>query len=127
MITRRHLLQTAGLGAGALALGSMPASRLLAAGSLTFVSWGGTTQDGQKASWADPFTKETGIDVLQDGPTDYGKLKAMIDAGNTVWDVVDVEGDYAYQAAESGLLEPIDYSIVKKDNLDPRFSFEYGV
>ncbi|HVJ40554.1 MAG TPA: ABC transporter substrate-binding protein [Dongiaceae bacterium] len=127
MISRRHLLQSAGIGAGALALGALPTSRLLAAGNLTFVSWGGTTQDGQKASWAEPFAKQSGMGVLQDGPTDYGKLKAMVDAGNTVWDVVDVEGDYAFHAAEAGLLEPIDYSIVKKENLDPRFSFEYGV
>lgn len=128
MITRRRLLGTTGLGVGALTLGSaLPASRLLAAQDMIFVSWGGTTQDAQKASWADPYTQATGMNVLQDGPTDYGKLKAMVDAGNAVWDVVDVEGDYAFQAAELGLLEPIDYSIVKKDALDPRFSFEYGV
>jgi putative spermidine/putrescine transport system substrate-binding protein len=128
MISRRRLLGTTGLGLGALTLvGALPASRLLAAQEITFVSWGGTTQDAQKASWADPFTSATGMNVLQDGPTDYGKLKAMVDAGNSVWDVVDVEGDYAFQAAELGLLEPIDYSIVKRDTLDPRFSFDHGV
>jgi len=128
MISRRRLLASAGLGAGALALGTLPAPRLVAAtNNITFTSWGGTTQDAQKASWADPFQKANGIEVLQDGPTDYGKLKAMVEAGNTVWDVVDVEGDYAFQAAGLGLLEPIDYSIVKKDDLDPRFAFEYGV
>lgn len=128
MITRRSLLGTTGLGLGALSLGAaFPASRLLAADSLTFVSWGGTTQDAQKVSWADAYSASSGMEVLQDGPTDYGKLKAMVDAGNTVWDVVDVEGDYAFQAAELGLLEPIDYSIVNKEHLDPRFSFEYGV
>jgi putative spermidine/putrescine transport system substrate-binding protein len=129
MISRRHLLQSAATGAGALALNALPTARLMAAaaGGLTFVSWGGTTQDGQKTSWADPFAKQSGLSVLQDGPTDYGKLKAMVDAGNTVWDVVDVEGDYAFHAADAGLLEPIDYSIIKKENLDPRFSFDYGV
>jgi putative spermidine/putrescine transport system substrate-binding protein len=127
-ISRRRLLASAGIGAGALALGLLPASRLMAgSGSITFASWGGTTQDAQKISWADPFQKETGIAVLQDGPTDYGKIKAMVEAGNIAWDVVDVEGDYAFQAAGLGLLEPIDYSIVDKKNLDPRFCFEYGV
>ncbi|WP_119459657.1 ABC transporter substrate-binding protein [Rhodospirillaceae bacterium SYSU D60014] len=128
MITRRRLLGTVGVGASALALGAASTGRLLAAsGPLTFASWGGTTQDAQAAAWADPFQEATGIEVLQDGPTDYGKLKAMVESGNAVWDVVDVEGDYAFQAAQMGLLEPIDYSIVKKENLDPRFSFDHGV
>src|SRR5437867_12651326 len=52
---------------------------------MVFTSWGGTTQDAQKEAWADPFTKASGINVLQDGPTDYGKLKAMVDSGNVSW------------------------------------------
>ncbi|MEA2780132.1 MAG: putative spermidine/putrescine transport system substrate-binding protein [Rhodospirillaceae bacterium] len=125
MITRRGFIGT--VGAGALAT-TLPVMRLRAATrSLVFTSWGGTTQDAQKAAWADSFAKATGMEVLQDGPTDYGKLKAMVEAGNVAWDVVDVEGDFAYQAGQKGWLEPIDYSIVSKDALDPRFTFEYGV
>ncbi|TCU22043.1 hypothetical protein EV131_10986 [Rhizobium laguerreae] len=63
------------------------------ADNMVFSSWGGTTQDAQKAAWASPFTEKTGITVVQDGPTDYGKLKAMVEAGQVTWDVVDVEGD----------------------------------
>ena len=66
---------------------------------MVFTSWGGTTQDAQAASWAKPFTEKTGINVRQDGPTDYGKLKAMVESGNVDWDVVDVEYDFAIAAA----------------------------
>ena len=69
---------------------------------MVFVSWGGTTQDAQKANWADSFTNNTSIAVVQDGPTDYGKIKAMVEAGSVTWDVVDVEGDYAVQAGKAG-------------------------
>jgi putative spermidine/putrescine transport system substrate-binding protein len=93
-----------------------------AADSIVFTSWGGTTQSSQDKDWAKPFTKATGINVMMDGPTDYGKLKAMVDSGNVTWDVVDVEGDFAYAAQKAGLIEPIDYSVVKKDQLDPRFA-----
>ena len=41
---------------------------------MVFTSWGGTTQEAQTKSWAAPFEAESGIKVLQDGPTDYGKL-----------------------------------------------------
>ncbi|WP_027993959.1 polyamine ABC transporter substrate-binding protein [Sinorhizobium meliloti] len=97
------------------------------AADLVFSSWGGTTQDAQKAAWADKFTEKTGINVLQDGPTDYGKLKAMVEANAVTWDVVDVEGDYAAQAGKKGLLERLDFSIIDKSKLDPRFVTDYSV
>ena len=97
------------------------------ANEMAFTSWGGTTQDAQKAAWADPFTQATGITVLQDGPTDYGKLKAMVESGNVAWDVVDVEYDFALAAAKAGLLEPIDFNVVDKAQIDPRFVTDNAV
>ncbi|UJW87297.1 ABC transporter substrate-binding protein [Devosia sp. SL43] len=95
--------------------------------TIVFTSWGGTTQDAQSAFWAKPFSDATGTVVAQDGPTDYGKIKAMVEAGSVVWDVVDVEYDYALQAAEQGLLEPLDFTIIDKSRLDPRFVSDYAV
>ncbi|PDS40177.1 ABC transporter substrate-binding protein [Rhizobium anhuiense] len=97
------------------------------ADNMVFSSWGGTTQDAQKAAWASPFTEKTGITVVQDGPTDYGKLKAMVEAGEVTWDVVDVEGDYAAQAGKNGQLEKLDFSVIDKSKLDPRFVTDYSV
>lgn len=94
---------------------------------IVFTSWGGTTQDAQKEAWADRFTEETGIRVLMDGPTDYGKFKAMVESGNVTWDVVDVEYDFAIKAAAEGLLEPIDFSIVDRERIDPRFVTDHAV
>ena len=100
---------------------------LAAAKDMVFTSWGGTTQDAQKKAWVEPFEKADGITVKLDGPTDYGKLKAMVDSGNVDWDVVDVEGDFAVAAAKQGLLEPIDFNVVKKGDLDPRFTGDHHV
>jgi putative spermidine/putrescine transport system substrate-binding protein len=98
-----------------------------AAQDMVFTSWGGTTQDAQKEAWASAFETEAGVKVLQDGPTDYGKLKAMVESGNPTWDVVDVEMDFAIKAAKDGLLEPIDFSVVPRDDLDPRFTTDHAV
>ena len=106
---------TAVLSASLLTLACQAAQ---AADSLNFVSWGGTTQDAQKDAWAVPFTKATDIKVVQDGPTDYGKLKAMVESGNVQWDVVDVEADFALRAASEGLLEPLDFTQIKRDKID---------
>ncbi|MQB10024.1 MULTISPECIES: polyamine ABC transporter substrate-binding protein [Agrobacterium] len=97
------------------------------ANDLVFSSWGGTTQDAQKAAWAEKFMVSSGINVLQDGPTDYGKLKAMVEANGVTWDVVDVEGDYAAQAGPTGLLEKLDFAVIDKTKLDPRFVTDYSV
>ena len=115
---------TAVLSASLLTLACQAAQ---AADSLNFVSWGGTTQDAQKAAWAEPFSKSSNIKVVQDGPTDYGKLKAMVESGNVQWDVVDVEADFALRAAAEGLLEPLDFTTIQRDRIDPRFVSDHGV
>lgn len=102
-----------------LALGTAVAAQ--AQSSMVFTSWGGTTQQAQQKDWADPFSKATGIKVLQDGPTDYGKFKAMVQSGNVSWDVVDVEGDFAQAAAKAGLLAPINLPASDAAQIDPRF------
>ena len=99
----------------------------VAAQDMVFTSWGGTTQDAQRTNWADGFSSESKINITQDGPTDYGKLKAMVEASNVTWDVVDVEGDYAVQAGNAGILEKLDFSVIDKSKLDPRFVTDYSV
>lgn len=94
---------------------------------MVFTSWGGTTQDAQTAHWAAPFTEKSGTAVVQDGPTDYGKIKAMVEAGAVTWDVVDAEYDWALQAGKAGLLEPLDFTVIDKTKLDPRFVSDFAV
>lgn len=94
---------------------------------MVFTSWGGTTQDAQAAHWAAPFTEKGGPAVVQDGPTDYGKIKAMVEAGAVTWDVVDAEYDWALQAGKAGLLEPLDFTVIDKTKLDPRFVSDFAV
>ncbi len=113
---RYELVGVMGLVALHFAVGSASAK------DMVFTSWGGTTQDAQKKAWVAPFEKDSGVTVKLDGPTDYGKLKAMVDSGNVAWDVVDVEGDFAVAAAKQGLLEPLDFSVIDKATLDPRFT-----
>ena len=120
-ITRRGALALAA--AAALLPGVSSAQN----NQVVFTSWGGTTQAAQKTHWGDAFTAASGIKVVMDGPTDYGKFKAMVESGNVVWDVVDVEGDFAARAAKDGLLEPIDYNVVNKAGLDPRFASNHYV
>jgi putative spermidine/putrescine transport system substrate-binding protein len=116
-----------GIAAAALASVVTISTGIAQTKKLTFVAWGGSTQEAEAKAFGEPFTAETGVEVVSDGPTDYGKLKAMVEAGKVEWDVVDVEGDFALRAGAQGLLEKLDFSVIDKTDLDPRFVNEYAV
>jgi putative spermidine/putrescine transport system substrate-binding protein len=125
--TRRTLL------AGAAAAAATPfAARAQGANDLkgttvVFASWGGAYQDAEKVSYCEPFEKATGAKVVQDGPMNVAKFRAMAGSGTPDWDVVDVTGGFLEVAAKDGLLEKIDTKLVNVGRLDPRFVHEYGV
>jgi putative spermidine/putrescine transport system substrate-binding protein len=88
--------------------------------TITFTSWGGTSQDAQVKAWIIPFVKShPEIRVLQDSPNDYAKLKAMVESHNVTWDVVDVGNDFGLSSADTQLLEKIDCNIVDCADLQP--------
>lgn len=80
------------------------------AGEVTYVGFGGTFQDAERASWLEPFAKETGIEVHEDQPIDIAKLKAMQESGNVTWDVISTSDSQGYDDAET--LERIDCAVV---------------
>jgi putative spermidine/putrescine transport system substrate-binding protein len=61
---------------------------------LTVVGFGGAIQDAFREAYFTPYAKEKGIKVLED-TTNGGlaKQKAMVDAGNVTWDVMQMEDD----------------------------------
>ena len=123
-LTRRQLLERGAAAGLTIAVGS---SLLAACGgtstsgsaspaaekvTLTFATYGGPYEEGQKKAWLDPYMKlHPNVTIVTDGPVDYAKIKAMVEANNVTWDVVDVGGDFGGQA-DSAILTPIDTSIV---------------
>jgi putative spermidine/putrescine transport system substrate-binding protein len=79
---------------------------------IVVVNWGGSSGEAMQKGWIDPFSEKTGVQVASDSPPDQAKVKAMVDAGNTSWDVVDFGA--ATGAAECGKLfdkRPADFDI----------------
>jgi putative spermidine/putrescine transport system substrate-binding protein len=87
--------------------------------TLTVVSWGGAYQEAMTNAWFDPYVEANPhVTLVQDEPTDYAKLQAMVEAGNVTWDVVDIENDFGLERTEH-LLEPIDCTKVPCGELQP--------
>jgi putative spermidine/putrescine transport system substrate-binding protein len=86
--------------------------------AINFVGYGGTTQDAQMRSWAKAYTDATGGRVNAVSPTDYGKLKAMVESGNVTWDAVVVEGFFAHDPANAALFTKLDKAAMNTSALD---------
>jgi putative spermidine/putrescine transport system substrate-binding protein len=87
--------------------------------TFSFVSWGGTFQEAQTKAWIDPYMAENpNIKIVQDEPTDYAKIKAMVESGNVTWDAVDIGNDFGLGESEQ-YLEKLDPAIIPFDELQP--------
>jgi putative spermidine/putrescine transport system substrate-binding protein len=95
------------------AVGVIAATPVLAAESLTVVSWGGAYTNSQVQAYHKPWEKKTGIKInSEDYNGGLAQVKAQVESGNVAWDLVDVELSDAVRGCDEGLLEEIDHSIL---------------
>lgn len=94
---------------------------------IVIASYGGSFQDAQTEAFFKPFESATGIKIIGTTGTGYAKVKAMVESGNVTWDVISADGAAYENEVRDGLLEPIDYSIVKADAIPESLRKKYGV
>ncbi|WP_299401255.1 extracellular solute-binding protein [uncultured Roseobacter sp.] len=84
------------------------------ANEMTIVSWGGAYSNSQQKAYHDPYMEATGISIINDesSPEAVAKLRAMNEAGNITWDLVDVEAADAIRLCDEGLAMEIDHDEV---------------
>ncbi|TFV63969.1 ABC transporter substrate-binding protein [Geodermatophilus sp. DF01-2] len=95
--------------------------------TLTVVMWGGSAQEAHVQSYVKPWAEVNGVEILQDQPTDYAKLRAQVESGEVSWGIVEVEPNFSATACEEGLLEKIDTEVVDTSVLDPQFVNECAI
>ncbi|MEM9145465.1 MAG: extracellular solute-binding protein [Pseudomonadota bacterium] len=103
---------------GATALAALPLAAAAAelapcdgcGSEMTIVSWGGAYSASQKNAYHDPYAAETGVSIVNDESSAeaVAKLRAMNEAGNVTWDVVDVVASDAIRLCDEGLALEID-------------------
>lgn len=81
------------------------------ANEMTIVSWGGAYSASQQAAYHDPYAEATGVTIINDESSAeaVAKLRAMNEAGNVTWDVVDVVASDAIRLCDEGLALEIDF------------------
>jgi putative spermidine/putrescine transport system substrate-binding protein len=78
---------------------------------MTVVSWGGAYSKSQLKAYHEPYSAKTGINIINDDSSAeaVAKLRAMNEAGNITWDLVDVEAADAIRLCDEGLAIEIDH------------------
>ena len=94
---------------------------------VVFNSSGGSLDEAQRRVFSDPFEKETGIKVIHTAPTNFAKLKAMVESGNVEWDITELPPRDMVRSVKLGYLEPIDYTVVDKSKLIPEAGLQYAL
>ena len=83
------------------------------AGTITVVSWGGAYTKSQVEAYHKPWMVATGNQIIsEDYNGGLAEVKAQVEAGNVIWDLVDVEMSDVVRGCDEGLLETIDPSIL---------------
>ncbi|WP_109465349.1 extracellular solute-binding protein [Albibacillus kandeliae] len=95
----------------ALAILSGPALADMA-NEMTIVSWGGAYQKSQLKAYVEPYLAEhPEVTVVWDESSAeaVAKLRAMNEAGNITWDLVDVEAADSIRLCDEGLAMEVDF------------------
>lgn len=95
--------------------------------TLTVGSWGGAYQEAQRKAFFEPFTRETGIKIVEASTPDDGKFYEWQRAGSASIDVVNVETYLVLEAGQKGALQPLDYGVVDKTNVMPMAVDTFGI
>jgi len=120
-------LAAAAVAAGA-ALSAVPVSAVHAqSDTVVFAGWGGSIQRAQRDIFFDSFEKETGIKVIDVPDVQLPKIQAMVETGNTQWDVVQALGMWIPQGVKANLWEKLDYGVIDKKGVPAALIDDYSI
>jgi putative spermidine/putrescine transport system substrate-binding protein len=84
-----------------------------AAQEITVAGTGGASQDAQRSAWYVPFTKATGIRIVEDEyDQKLAQIRAQVQTGSVKWDIATVPQLVLKVGCDEGLFEKVDWSTV---------------
>jgi putative spermidine/putrescine transport system substrate-binding protein len=94
--------------------------------TLVWVDGGGAYHDTVQEQVLTPWETLTGNKVVPVAGTENAKLRAMVEANRVVWDVYNGDNTWGTDA-DGKWLEPLDYSVINKNEILPGFATKYRV
>jgi putative spermidine/putrescine transport system substrate-binding protein len=93
-----------------IAIAATLALPVFAQNALTVVNFGGANGAAQKKAYFEPFEKAGGKVTQVEYNGEQAKIKAMVEAKNVTWDVVEVESPDLIRGCDEGLFEKMDWA-----------------
>src|SRR5690349_20686682 len=106
--SRRTVLQMLGAAAGAALVQPRRTEAAAANGRVVINADGGAYEEAEVKAIYEPFTKETGIEVVR-VPSTATQVLAMVQSGSVQLDVLDNAEAQMLKLDQQGALAPIDY------------------
>lgn len=93
---------------------------------LVLANWGGDAVGAMNEAFAAPFERDHGVKVVIDsGGPSLAKIRASVEARRTVWDVCDSGAGTSFTLGRMGLLEEMDYSIIRRADIPAAFAMPW--
>jgi putative spermidine/putrescine transport system substrate-binding protein len=93
---------------------------------IRMIESGGASGDSIQVGYIDPLKAKTGINVVRESPSSLGKLRALVESGQTTTTLFELGSSVMVQAKKLGLIEKIDWDAVKPAAMFPEAKNEYG-
>ena len=116
----------ASLAFAAVGCGSQNEGTSTAPSSISILESGGSSGESIAEAYGKPFTATTGVKLVQETPTDLGKLEAMVKSGNVTAELVELGGANVQMALERDLIQPLDWNAIDPEPMTAEAKTEYG-
>jgi putative spermidine/putrescine transport system substrate-binding protein len=93
---------------------------------IRMIESGGASGDSIQVGYIEPLKAKTGITVVRESPSSLGKLRALVESGQTTTTLFELGSSVMVQAKKLGLIEKIDWDAVKPAAMFPEARNEYG-
>ena len=93
---------------------------------IRMIESGGASGESIQKGYIDPLKAKTGITVVRESPSSLGKLRALVESGQTSTTLFELGSGVVLQAKKLGLIEKIDWAAVNPAPMFPEAKNEYG-
>jgi putative spermidine/putrescine transport system substrate-binding protein len=95
---------------------------------VVFVSWGGSYQKAQDSAYLMGFQQKSGVRVRQESYSgELPKIKEMVGAKKTSWDVVSITQEMFSRGVADGLYEDLDFKLIDTAGFLPGSVYKQGI
>src|SRR5262245_10561798 len=114
------------------AAASVPSFGILSAAraqskEIRMIEAGGLSGDSIQVGYIDPLKAKTGINVVRESPGSLGKLRALVESGQTSTTLFELGSGVVLQAKKLGLIEKLDWAAINPAAMFPEARKEYGL